>query len=361
MSVNLLVNGASSIDKHFAHESFLKGRTGNGFNFTGAKGLKILSVQTVPLTDYTRGGLSRYGAPTELQDHVQELIMSQDKSFALTIDKGNFDDQMRVKRSGEMLRMQIDEQVIPMCDKYALDQFVKNAGTIAEAPEGGLTTENVIDAIADACAVLDDNSVPYGERTIFMPTAIHKLVKMSDEFLAVESLADKAIAKGVAGQVMGAQIVVVPNGYLPAGCQFLLAHKNSLLMPWKISDARVHKDPPGINGDLLEGRFYYDAFVLSAKCMGVYALVNAGTKQAEPTIACADPGTGTCTIAAAGADTIVYTLDGSDPRYSLSAMTYTGAIETAQFASGETFTVKAVAKKAGSFSSNMASAVFTVA
>ena len=36
-------------------------------------------------------------------------------------------------------------------------------------------------------------------------------------------------------------------------------------MPYKIADAKVHEDPVGVSGALIEGRHYYDAYVLGAK------------------------------------------------------------------------------------------------
>lgn len=84
-------------------------------------------------------------------------------------------------------------------------------------------------------------------------------------------------------------------------------------MPYKIADAKVHEDPVGVSGALIEGRHYYDAYVLGAKCGGVYALVETGSISAAPSVS-----GGKIT----GTGTIRYTLDGSDPRYSDSAKDY---------------------------------------
>ena len=61
--------------------------------------------------------------------------------------------------------------------------------------------------------------------------------------------------------------------------------------------------------------------MLGAKCGGVYALVNTGSVSAMPTV--------TSDHKITGAGAIRYTLDGSDPRYSDSALDYTaGAVLT---------------------------------
>ena len=65
--------------------------------------------------------------------------------------------------------------------------------------------------------------------------------------------------------------------------------------------------------ELIEGRHYYDAYVLGAKCGGVYALVDEDCRSSAPTISQGK-------ITAFGK--VRYTLDGSDPRYSDSAKDY---------------------------------------
>ena len=42
------------------------------------------------------------------------------------------------------------------------------------------------------------------------------------------------------------------------------------MAPTKLEDYRVHQDPPGISGDLVEGRVCYDAFVLDNKKAAIY-------------------------------------------------------------------------------------------
>ena len=105
---------------------------------------------------------------------------------------------------------------------------------------------------------------------------------------------------------------------------------------------------PGLDGSLLEGRNYFDAFVLGAKADGVYALVANGKVCAVPTVT---KGNSTTEIASTttGAE-IKYTLDGSDPRYSATAKVYTAAITNP--AAG--VVIKAYAYKTGMFASGVA-------
>ena len=150
---------------------------------------------------------------------------------------------------------------------------------------------------------------------------------------------------------MGAQVITVPDDYLMKGnsqAYFLIVYKNSVLQPKKVQDYFVKENPAGINGALIEGRFIYDAFVIGAKCDGVYACVKANAQQATPTINVS--GT-TATITSAGAAKIRFTLDGTDPRFSDTAQETTSG-GTATFKTGDT--IKAVAFGGEVFHSNVA-------
>ena len=45
--------------------------------------------------------------------------------------------------------------------------------------------------------------------------------------------------------------------------------------PVKLSEYKIHDNPPGINGWLVEGRVYYDAFVLENKKSAIYVFKTA--------------------------------------------------------------------------------------
>ena len=67
----------------------------------------------------------------------------------------------------------------------------------------------------------------------------------------------------------GVNIVPVPSSYLPENVEIIIAHKSAVVSPVKLSEYKTHIDPPGINGTLVEGRVYYDAFVLESKAKGI--------------------------------------------------------------------------------------------
>ena len=62
---------------------------------------------------------------------------------------------------------------------------------------------------------------------------------------------------------------VVPDSYLDANCNFLIVNKTSAIAPVKIKDYKIHTDPPGVSGNLVEFRMYHDCFVLDTRAKGV--------------------------------------------------------------------------------------------
>ena len=80
----------------------------------------------------------------------------------------------------------------------------------------------------------------------------------------------KMLIKGVIGEVDGCKIVKVPANRLPAGCAFLIAHPNAATAPKQLNDYKIHENPPGISGWLVEGRLIFDCFVLNEKADAIY-------------------------------------------------------------------------------------------
>ena len=76
--------------------------------------------------------------------------------------------------------------------------------------------------------------------------------------------------RGVIANLDGANVIKVPANRLPEKFGFLLCHSVATVSPQKLEDYKVHEDPPGISGSLVEGRICYDAFVLDNKKKAIY-------------------------------------------------------------------------------------------
>lgn len=274
MAVNLASKYSNKIAEVYAHESFIANAyVSSQYDFAGVRSLTIYTPTTVEPGDYNRSAsANRFGTPGEMQDTIQELTMSQDKSFAITIDKGNQSDQMNIKEAGRMMQLQAKEKVTPMMDRYTFGKWVEGAGTSKQISAPTKTT--IVSALYDGLTEMDNALVAENDRIIYIGATYYNLLRQSTEFLAVDPLAEKALTKGLVGSFGNCKVVKVPDSYL-AGAFFLIVQKDAVLRPIKIKTARILTDAPGIDGALLEGRYYYDAFVLDAKKMGVYAVVNA--------------------------------------------------------------------------------------
>ncbi len=330
MAITLHDKYAKQIQEKFIKESVIAGRLSTEYSWAGVKTVKVSTPTTVAMGDYSRTATSnRYGTPVEIQDTVQELGLTQDKCFSLTIDKGNNEDQSGIKAAGKMLALQLQEQAIPTLDEYVLGVLAKKAGTVASSSTS-LTKSTVSTTIDTGLAALDDAEVPDEGRTIFVSSNIYMLLKQAGQFdVTSDSVSRDAWVKGQVGTYSGCTVVKVPSGRWPVYVNFIIVQKNAATAPVKLNDTKVHQDPPGISGNLLEGRQYYDCFVFGAKSGGVYVHVDTsgshGTVLAAPTVAIEAH---TCTITPTASCTAVYTTDGTDPRYSNTATTYSAPFTT---------------------------------
>lgn len=76
--------------------------------------------------------------------------------------------------------------------------------------------------------------------------------------------------RGVIGMLDGCAVIKVPAIRVPADFGFMIAHPSATVSPAKLEEYKVHVDPPGLSGNLVEGRIVYDAFVLDNKKGGIY-------------------------------------------------------------------------------------------
>ncbi len=345
MAINFHEKYAKQIQTKFVRESLLAGALDNSYSFTGVKTVKISTPITVPMVDYTRTGANRYGTPEEMQDVVQEMTLTQDKSFTLTIDKGNNADQNGIKEAGKMLSLQIAERAVPLMDNYGFARLSQMAGKIV-GNATALSKSNICERITAGTTYMDDKEVPQDGRTLFIPSDTYAKLRLSDEFQKCDGLLDKSLTKGQVGTYDNMRVVKVPAGRWPKDVNFIIVYKRAACAPVKLNDTKYHKDPPGISGDLLEGRQYYDLFVYGAKCDGVYVEVNTasggGTICATPTL------TSKALASTTSGATIKYTTDGTDPRYSASAKVYGAALTDAAGT-----VVRAYAYKDGAFPSEV--------
>jgi len=272
MVVNLATKYAQKVDERFTFKSFTEAATHNDYDWDGVQTIKVYSIATAAMNNYTRTGTSRYGTPAELDDTLATYTLSQDRSFTFTIDKGNYMDSVMVREAGKALSRQINEVVIPEVDTYRLTKWVAAAGANSGRPTAAnITSSNAYSSFLTAQQYLDENKVPVEGRVAFVTPAYYNFIKLDGNFTKNADLSVQRLITGQVGEIDGVKIVKAPSIYFPTKTPFVLTHKSVMCSPKKLEDYKTHENPPGINGHLVEGRLYYDSFVLDAKKKGVYA------------------------------------------------------------------------------------------
>lgn len=331
MAVNYATKYESKVAERFHKRSVTDSACGHGYSFTGAKTIRVSSVDTVEETQYDRTKSSnRFGDPKNLGDTLQEMTCTQEPAFTFTIDALDGSDQAIEKSAGRALRRQLDERTIPGVDKYRLKKWVEMAN-IQHKLSAAPTKSTIVEAIIDVNAMMTDALVPESNRTIFIPTEMYKLLKQNPDFISVESLGKKALARGEVGEVDGCIVKKIPAGYLPKGVYFLIKYKDSSVDPMKLQKYRVLKEVQGFSGPVVEGVTYHDAFVLGAKGDGVAVCGSGSLILDAPTLSIASHAV---TVTAVSGVEFRYTTDGTNPRYSLTAKTYFSPVTLKE---GETF------------------------
>lgn len=267
MAQNYAEKYSSKVDERFTKASLTDAAVNNDYDFVGVNAVNVYSIPTVALGNYTMSGDNRYGTPAELNDTVQTLTMTQDKAFTFTLDKRNQEDSANAKDAGAALRREIDEVIIPTIDKYRLAAMVAGAGNLTTA--AAVTESNAYNVFLDAQSLLMDDLVPTANRIAYVSTNFYKNIKLDASFIKASDMAQDMLVNGSVGTVDGVNIVPVPSSYLPEKVELIIVHKSAMVSPVKLSEYKTHIDPPGINGTLVEGRLYYDAFVLENKKNGI--------------------------------------------------------------------------------------------
>lgn len=268
MAINLATKYSKKVADAFYLNSVILGKTSKEYEWDGVKSINVATITTVEPGDYTREGVSRYGTPTEVQDTIQTLSITQDKSVSLTVDKGNNKQQQLIKNAGKVVNLEMREQFIPMFDKYALKVWTDGAGQTST--DASVTKSNIVEIMRKGITAFVNKKVAKTNCYFYIGASNYSKLVLSPEFLGVEKLGGKALEKGVVGELSGVPVVEIPDDYLPENTNFLLVKKEAVLAPTQIKDMKIHKDAPGISGALMEIRWLFDAFVLDAKKNGVY-------------------------------------------------------------------------------------------
>lgn len=274
MAINLVTKFHAYVDEMFTKESKKALVTNQDFDWTGAHTVKVYKISTGAMNDYDRAGTgsgatgSRYGAVESLNATTEEFTLKKDRSFTFAIDKLDTDETAQQLAAATALARQQREVVIPEVDSYVYGVIAAGAGTKPAAVE--LTAENIFDEITKATNALDNAEVPEENRVLIVTPDVYRIMKKSKEIVMNTDIDAQLRKQGVISNLDGALVIKVPAARLPENCGFILCHPCATVAPTKLEDYKVHQDPPGISGSLVEGRICYDAFVLDNKKKAIY-------------------------------------------------------------------------------------------
>ena len=267
-TVNLADKFSTKVAERFSIGSLTDAYAGKEYDFSGVKSIKIYSIDTVAMTNYTRSGSERFGTLEELGDTVQEMAMTKDRAFTYSIDKGNQVQQYNIKAATRSLKRQIDEVVTPEIDKYRMQKWASGKGLTKV--DASLTKSNVLEAIMTGSMEMNNALVPKKNRVLFIKESIYLQCKLADQIVGIDSLGEKAIKDGSVGMIDQMKVVPVPDSYFPENTNFIIKYKNSTVDPVQLKTYRILTEQRGVDGDVVEGRIIYDSFVLTTRNKGIY-------------------------------------------------------------------------------------------
>lgn len=292
MAVNLVTEFKPYVDEVFSRESRKQLLTNQDFTWTGAHTIKVHKVNSVPMTDYDRDGSnvgrtpeegdsviwSRFGALSTVENSIEEFTLTKDRSFTFVVDRLDNDETGGVLAGASALARQQREVIIPEVDAYTYGKMVSGAGTTVTA-DPPISAENIYDAIIEGNSVLDDALVPETGRVLVVTPDTYRIMKKSPDIILNTDIGENMRLNGVIANLDGLSVIKVPKSRLPEDFVFMIAHPVATVAPTKLAEYRVHSDPPGISGELVEGRICYDAFVLDNKKKAIYVLKNSPDEE----------------------------------------------------------------------------------
>ncbi|MDO5560927.1 MAG: cadherin-like beta sandwich domain-containing protein [Oscillospiraceae bacterium] len=304
-SVNYAEKYSALIDERLHLAAITDACVNDKYDFNGVNKINVYSTDTAPINDYNRtASENRYGTPTELGNDVQEMTLTQDKSFTFTIDRGNLEDTELANNAATALQRQIDEVITPLVDKYRINKMCAGAGTTLRQH---ITSSNAYESFLDASIILTENKVPVVGRKAFVTTSYYKKLKLDYAFTGRADKANDIAINGEVGKIDGTPIILAPSEYFPEGTNFIITHPMATIGPVKIAEYKTHTTPQGVSGCLCEGRVYFDAFVLNNKACAIVV-------SKEPVVTLSDLKIGSITLT---------------PTFDSAVTSYTGSTTTA--------------------------------
>jgi len=281
MAQNYAAAHLKAVDERVFLESKTAGRFANDLrlDFNGRNSVTIYNVNTVAEVDYNRAEVngSRFGRLTEVGTGTQTFTLSQDKAFNAAIDRGNYEDSQMVTEAASFVKRQVREVITPALDIYNLATLTSYAITNSQGVVGGTAVayNTIYSLILAQQAALDELKYPEDGRTLWITPTNLNLLKRDPEFMKACDTTVADLKKGIIGQVDGLTIVKVPASYMVTKFEFMITCKNVAIAINKFNMIRTLDNDSNIDGWLVQGRRYFDCFILGQKATGIRVYTKA--------------------------------------------------------------------------------------
>lgn len=235
------------------------------WDWDGANAVKVYTLADPTIGNYDPTAASaRYGTPAEVQDTIQTFTLSRDRSYSAVMDALNQQDTNGVRRPAAYVAQVVKNKMIPEIDTYRLAALVTAGGASRSTSIVAAAASSAANAYTNFLTLngnITDNEGNESGRVAIMTQTYFNFLKQASGFVLASDQAYADLKKGVIGEVDGVKIVVCPSSRMPANTDLIITHPNVLTAPEKLKDVVLHKNAPGYNGDLIEYRHRYDAFV----------------------------------------------------------------------------------------------------
>jgi len=273
--VNYAKKYSTLVDERFKLDAVTSSIVNNNYDWVGVQTVAVYSLPTVAMNNYTKSGAARYGTAADLANSVQEMQITQDRAFTFSIDRKDEQDTMGVQNAAKALRRQIQEIVIPEVDVYRIAKLVSGAKAANVIDATDVSKTNAYEKFLAAQALLDEGKVPQVGRFALATPAFINFLKQDESFIKRGDMATQLAINGLVGECDGVYFIKAPSTYFPTKVQCIITNNQVMPSPVKLEDYKIHQDPPGINGWLVEGRIRYDAFILEMKQDAIAVIKNA--------------------------------------------------------------------------------------
>ena len=261
---NLATVYQKKVSERIVQASVVGGLTNKNYKFVGGGEIVIYSVNNMPLQNYERdSGAQRFGNAANIQTTDQTFSLGEDVSFNGVVDTLDDAQQMGVLKPGAILARQTREVIIPFIDSYVLETMytaMDVAGNDVIISPGATTTTNAYANFLTLRAYSINAGGPEEGYRAVMTATYYNDVKQSG-FVTTGDAAQKIRQSGFLGDIDGTPVKIASSGRLPSNVDLMIVHPMATTFAQQLKKYEVLNKIWGIDGQGIQGRHAFDAFV----------------------------------------------------------------------------------------------------